>query len=128
MLIKLHTQRTEMVQEEGKKPYMKRIPEVTEFDLDPTLNAQSRFEAKFPAMAEREDLLGYTTRIKNCEKLTAPVVISKMKALYCWFKTDMSFEDFISLFDLTDKEYVDRLTEEIKDIFEAIYDSASEKN
>ena len=97
-------------------------------DLDMSLASQIRFEAKFPDLAQREDLYNYSKRISEVKEMSAPVLISKMKMLYCWFDTDVSFVDFLKLFDLTDKEYVEKLTGEIKTVFDLVMDGSAEKN
>ena len=97
-------------------------------DLDMSLASQIRYEAKFPELAKVEDLYSYSKRISEVKETTAGVIISKMKMLYCWFDTDISFVDFLKLFDLTDLEYVNRLTTEIHNIFEIIINGSAEKN
>ena len=99
-----------------------------ELKIDTSLLAQQRFESKFPALAVKEDLEGYSKRICAVEELSIAVIISKMKMLYCWFDTDMSFEDFLRLFDLTDIEYINKMTNAIKEAFELIFNASAEKN
>jgi hypothetical protein len=99
-----------------------------ELKIDTSLLAQQRFESKFPKLAEKEDLEGYSKRICAVETLSIAVIISKMKMLYCWFDTDMSFEDFLRLFDLTDIEYIKKMTNAIKEAFEIIFNASAEKN
>ena len=99
-----------------------------EFEIDTSLASQIRFEAKFPELAQNEDLFGYSKRICDIDSLTAGVIISKMKMLYCWFDTDIQFVDFLKLFDLSDEEYVKRLTNEIREAFELIFNGSAEKN
>jgi hypothetical protein len=99
-----------------------------ELKIDTSLLAQQRFESKFPKLAEKEDLEGYSKRICAVETLSIAVIISKMKMLYCWFDTDMSFEDFLRLFDLTDVEYIKKLVNVFKEAFELIFNASAEKN
>lgn len=99
-----------------------------EFELDPSLASEMRWEAKFPQQAEHEDLFTYTQRIQKIEELTAPVIISKMKSIYCWFDTDISFIDFLKLFDLSDVEYINKLTSTLTEIWQAIKNGSAEKN
>ena len=106
---------------------VKRESEKT-FDIDTSLASQIRFETKFPKLAEREDLFGYSKRICAIDELTAPVIISKMKMLYCWFDTDLDFIEFLKLFDLSDEAYVRKLTDAIKVAFELIFSGSAEKN
>lgn len=106
-----------------------------EFELDMSLNCQMRWESKFPAQAEKEDLISYTQRIhtaletqKNLNKLTAPFMISMFKTIYCYFDTDLSFVQFLKLFDFSSPEYTGQLINKIKEVFEVISSEASEKN
>ena len=99
-----------------------------EFEIDTSLASQIRFEAKFPELAQNEDLFGYSKRICDVDSLSAGVIISKMKMLYCWFDTDIQFIDFLKLFDLSDEEYVKRLTNAIREAFELIFNGSAEKN
>lgn len=99
-----------------------------EIKIDTSLMAQRRFESKFPELAIKEDLDGYSKRICAVETLSIAVIISKMKMLYCWFETDMSFDDFLRLFDLTDIEYIKKMTNAIKEAFEIIFNASAEKN
>ena len=123
MKIKLPTQTKEII--DGKL-----VVKTSDLELkiDTSLLAQQRFEAKFPALAEREDLEGYSKRICAVEELSMAVIISKMKMLYCWFDTDITFEDFLRLFDLTDIEYIKKMTNAIKETFEIIFNASAEKN
>lgn len=100
----------------------------TEFEIDTSLASQIRFEAKFPELAKNEDLFGYSQRICAIDSLSSGVIISKMKMLYCWFDTDMQFIDFLKLFDLSDKDYVDRLAKTMQNAFNLIFDGSAEKN
>jgi hypothetical protein len=99
-----------------------------EFNVDTSLASQIRFEAKFPELAQHEDLFGYSKRICAVDSLSAGVIISKMKMLYCWFDTDIEFIDFLKMFDLSDKDYVEKLTSKIKQVFEIIFNGSAEKN
>lgn len=99
-----------------------------EFDLDTSLASEIRWEAKFPEQAEKADLFSYTQRIQENKSLTAPVLLSKMKSIYCWFDTDVSFIDFVKMFDLSDKNYTDKLTAKITKVWETIQEGSAEKN
>ena len=124
MKIKLPVQTKEIINGELVKKQSEKV-----FDLDTSLASQIRFETKFPDLAQREDLDGYSKRICKVEELSVAVIISKMKMLYCWFDTDLCFIDFLKLFDLTDTDYtVNKLTKAIKEAFELIFDGSSEKN
>lgn len=124
MKIKLPIQTKEIVNGELVKKQSEKV-----FDLDTSLAAQVRFETKFPELAQKEDLDGYSKRICKVEELSVALIISKMKMLYCWFDTDLCFVDFLKLFDLTDTDYtVNKLTKAIKEAFELIFDGSAEKN
>lgn len=123
MKVELHTQTKEI-----KNGKLVKKQGVFDADLDMSLASQIRYEAKFPELAQREDLYSYSKRISEIKELSAAVIISKMKMLYCWFDTDVSFVDFLKMFDLTDEEYVKRLTNEIKTAFDLIMDGSAEKN
>ena len=124
MKIKLPIQTKEIVDGKLVKKESEKV-----FDLDTSLAAQIRFETKFPDLAQREDLDGYSKRICKVEDLSVAVIISKMKMLYCWFDTDMCFIDFLKMFDLTDTDYtVNKLTKAIKEVFELIFSGSAEKN
>ena len=124
MKIKLPIQTKDIVNGELVKKQSEKV-----FEIDTSLASQIRFEAKFPSLAEKEDLDGYSKRICKVEELSVAVIISKMKMLYCWFDTDLCFIDFLKLFDLTDTDYtVNKLTKAIKEAFELIFDGSAEKN
>ena len=123
MKIKLPVQTKEVVKGELVKKQSDKV-----FEIDTSLASQIRFETKFPKLAEREDLFGYSKRICEVKEISAPVIISKMKMLYCWFDTELEFIDFLKLFDLSDKEYVEKLTDGIKVAFELIFAGSAEKN
>ena len=123
MKVKLPIQTKEAVNGKLVKKQSEKV-----FEIDTSLASQIRFESKFPKLAEREDLFNYSKRICKIDELSAPVIISKMKMLYCWFDTDIDFIEFLKLFDLSDIEYVHLLTEAIKTAFDLIFTSSSEKN
>lgn len=114
----------------------KRITEFADkcFELDVTLNAQMRWEQKFPAQAEREELVTYAERVEKLPIKTASgtissaALIAKMKVLYCYFNFDFSFSDFLAMFDLSLPDYTKTLIEQITNAFEIINEAASEKN
>lgn len=123
MKVELHTQTKEIKDGKLEKKQDKFVS-----DLDMSLASQMRYEAKFPELASKEDLYSYSKRINEIQETTAPVIISKMKMLYCWFDTEIGFVDFLKLFDLTDIDYVKKLTKEMHDIFTIILEGSAEKN
>ena len=123
MKVTLNTQIKEI-----KNGKLEKIKGTFTADLDMSLASQIRFEAKFPELAKNEDLIGYAQRLKDINELSTAVIISNMKVLYCWFDTDLTFIEFLKLFDLTDIDYIKQLTEEIKTIFDLILNGSAEKN
>ncbi|MDR1093446.1 MAG: hypothetical protein LBL66_04785 [Clostridiales bacterium] len=82
-------------------------------ELDLSINAERKWEAHFPALAEKETVFAYVERIQNAAQTpqnTAAVVISSIKALYCFLNSDdlESFDKFAGLFDLSDAETIRR--------------------
>ena len=123
MKVTLNTQTKEI-----KNGQIEKIKGTFTADLDMSLASQIRFEAKFPELAKNEDLIGYAQRMKDVKELSTAVILSDMKILYCWFDTDLTFIEFLKLFDLTDIDYVKRLMEEIKTVFNLILNGSAEKN
>lgn len=123
MRVTLNTQTKEI-----KNGKLEKIKGTFTADLDMSLASQIRFEAKFPELAKNEDLLGYAQRLKDIKELSTAVILSNMKILYCWFDTELTFIEFLKLFDLTDLDYIKQLTGEIKTIFELVLNSSAEKN
>lgn len=123
MKIKLPTQTKELVDGD-----LKITPGEKEFELDMSLASQIRYEAKFPNLAEREDLFNYSKRISEVKELTAGVIISKMKLLYCWFDTEIDFIEFLKMFDLSDIAFSKKLTTRIHEVFELVLNGSAEKN
>ena len=123
MKVTLNTQTKEI-----KNGKLEKVKGTFTADLDMSLASQIRFEAKFPELAKNEDLLGYAQRLKDINELSTAVIISNMKVLYCWFDTDLTFIEFLKLFDLTDIDYIKQLTEEIKTIFDLVLNGSAEKN
>lgn len=99
-----------------------------EVDIDTSLVSQMRFESKFPQLAQFEDIYHYSQRVFELKEQTAPVLLSKFKAFYCWVDTDKTFEEFVKMFSSEDKEYSDRLYKKMEMIVKAISDGATEKN
>lgn len=123
MKVKLPTQKKEI--KDGK---LVKENNDKEFDLDTSIASQVRFEAKFPELSKNEDLFEYSKRICAIEGLSASLIISKMKMLYCWFDTDITFIDFLKMFDLSDIEYSKKLADKIHEVFKIVYESSAEKN
>lgn len=99
-----------------------------EFNIDMSLNAQIRFETKFPKLAERENLFDYSQRIFAIKEKSPALSISKLKLIYCWFNTEMSFDEFVAMFTCTNITYTNELEDRLATVFEAIADNSAEKN
>ena len=123
MKVTLNTQTKEI-----KNGKIEKIKGTFTADLDMSLASQIRFEAKFPELAKNEDLIGYAQRLKDTKELNAAIILSNMKVLYCWFDTDLTFIEFLKLFDLSDVDYIKQLTSEIKTVFDLILNGSAEKN
>lgn len=123
MKVTLNTQTKEI-----KNGKVEKIKGTFTADLDMSLASQIRFEAKFPELAKNEDLISYAQRLKDTKELNAAIILSNMKVLYCWFDTDLTFIEFLKLFDLTDVDYIKQLTSEIKTVFDLILNGSAEKN
>ena len=102
--------------------------EEREVNVDGTLAAQMRWEAKFPEMAQRESIVDYVGRIQEAQSREISVVISQLKAIYCFLETDLPFEKFIKMFDVSKQEYFEELVSRLRAAFDAIFSEASEKN
>ena len=101
-----------------------------EFELDLSLNCQMRWEKHFPPQAEKEDIILYTERVRAGLKknnLSAPLIISMFKAIYCYFDTAMKFQEFLAMFDFSSVEYVEKLVGQLKEVFEIVEAEAVEK-
>lgn len=99
-----------------------------EFEMDMSLACQMRWEMKFPELAAKENFVDYTTRTKKMESKDAAVILSKMKAMYCFFDTDLSFMQFIKMFDFSKPVFTNELIKRINEVFEIVLDGSSEKN
>lgn len=99
-----------------------------EFEMDMSLGCQMRWEAKFPELAAKETFIDYAMRLKEIKSVNSAIILAKMKAAYCFFDTDLSFLQFIKMFDFVTMEYTKELVERIDKIFEIVLNSSSEKN
>lgn len=125
MKVKLPFITKDEIQDDGRRVFEYRDKDVA---IDNTLNAQMRWEARFPELAERESIVDYSCRIKQVESASLTVIISKLKVLYCFLDAELTFEQFLKMFDYSQKEYVEKLIERLTEAFEAIFDAAAEKN
>lgn len=99
-----------------------------EFKLDMSLGCQMRWETMFPELAAKENFVDYAIRIKELESKNAAIILSKMKVIYCLFKTDLSFVQFVELFDFTKLSFTQELVKRLNEVFETVLKASSEKN
>lgn len=110
------TQKLNMVQEE------------IEVSVDTSLFAEERWEANFPINAKKETLFAYIERVKDTGLIESKAnILSNLKALYCFLegKDIADFKSFCQLFDLAEGEYLNKLIEKIKFIFELVLKSST---
>lgn len=89
--------------------------------IDTSLYAEQRWETHFPHNARSETLFAYVERIQNSGKVADRAhILSNIKAIYCFMEGEeiADFKSFLQLFDLADGDYVNRLIEKIKFVFE----------
>jgi hypothetical protein len=104
-----------------------------DFELDMSLNAQIRWEKRFPELATKEELLTYAERVEKAKitnngNISLATLIAQMKVLYCYFDCDLPFDKFLAMFDFSKQEYSEKLIKQITEAFEIINNEASEKN
>lgn len=96
--------------------------------IDTSLFAEERWESNFPAQARQETLFAYVERIGNSGLTDNKAhILSNLKALYCFMDSDKlpDFKSFLKMFDLADIEYLTRLTDKIKYVFEIALSTAT---
>lgn len=96
--------------------------------IDTSLFAEERWESNFPAQARSETLFAYVERIGQSNLTESKAhILSNLKALYCFMDSDKlpDFKSFLKMFDLADVEYLTRLTDKIKYVFEIALSSAT---
>ena len=102
--------------------------EEREFEIDTSLACQMRWEAHFPEMAKRETFVDYATRIGAVKSKGVAEILAEMKAIYCLFETEMSFTQFVKLFDISKKDYVENLVTRLKEALDVLLETSAEKN
>ena len=99
-----------------------------EVEIDTSLFAEERWEQHFPHNAKNETLFAYVERIKKSGLMESKAqILSNLKALYCFLESKElpDFKSFLKLFDLADAEYLTRLVEKIKFVFEIALSTAT---
>ena len=104
------------------------VQEEIEVLVDTSLFAEERWEANFPINAKKETLFAYIERVKDTGLIESKAnILSNLKALYCFLegKDIADFKSFCQLFDLAEGEYLNKLIEKIKFIFELVLKSST---
>lgn len=98
-----------------------------EVKIDTSLFAEERWERFFPHNAKNETLFAYVERIQNAGVVGGANIVSDLKALYCFMESDEipDFKSFLQMFDLADAEYLTRLVDKIKFVFEIALSTAT---
>lgn len=99
-----------------------------EVEINTSLTCQIRWEASFPEQAKKESIVDYAKRMEGLNAENPAVIISRLKAIFCFIEIECSFIEFIKLFDMTQPVYLKKLEEAIKEVFHIVFDSAAEKN
>lgn len=98
--------------------------------VDTSVYAEERWEANFPANAERETLFAYIERIVETGKTKSKVtVLSNLKALFCFIESDKiaSFKEFAQMFDMSDEAHLKELCDTVDDIFKKALGASATK-
>ena len=125
MKIKLPVITKNVIDEQGKRIFEY---EDQDFEVDTSLGLEMRWESKFPEIAKNETVVAYAQRINERAGNDIVGVLSKLKVIYCYFDTSMTFENFVKMFDFSLMFYIEKLIARIKAAFELLLDGAAEKN
>lgn len=99
--------------------------------IDTSLYAEQRWETYFPHNAKNETLFAYVERVQSSGKIADRAhVLSNLKAIYCFMEGEQiaDFKSFLQLFDLADGDYINRLIEKIKFVFEIALSTSAVKS
>lgn len=105
-----------------------KIEREIEVEIDTSLFAEERWEQQFPHNAKNETLFAYVERIQKSGLAESKAhILSNLKALYCFLESKelSDFKSFLRLFDLAEGEYLTRLVEKIKFVFEIALSTAT---
>lgn len=103
-------------------------PREIDVEIDTSLFAEERWEQNFPHNAKNETLFAYVERIQKSGLMESKAhILSNLKALYCFLESKElpDFKSFLKLFDLADAEYLTRLVDKIKFVFEIALSTAT---
>lgn len=100
------------------------------FELDTSVYSEERWEQNFPALAEKEGLFQYISRIQEGAVTERVKVICMMKAIFCFIESReiTTYKDFVQMFDLATPEYTERLIAKLHNAFKLILQGSSVKN
>lgn len=98
------------------------------FGIDTSIVAQERFEINFPELAKNYDLFDFIEKLEITKDAKLAVSISRLKVIFCLIETDMTFKQFLQLFDFSVPDYTEELVNKLKNILELALKSSSEKN
>lgn len=96
--------------------------------IDTSLFAEERWEANFPLNAKNETLFAYIERVKNAGLMESKAhILSNLKALYCFMEGSeiADFKSFCQMFDLADENYLNKLIDKIKLVFNLVLESSA---
>ncbi len=99
-----------------------------EVAIDTSLFAEERWEKYFPNNAKRETLFAYIERVKESGLLAdKAMIVANLKALYCFMEGDKiaDFKSFCQLFDIARGDYLNKLIDKIKFVFEIALSSST---
>nr|DAH53914.1 MAG TPA: hypothetical protein [Caudoviricetes sp.] len=101
--------------------------EEKEVTVDNSMRAQMRWEANFPELAKNENIIDYSERIRGA-RVSITSIIAELKVIYCFLDMDLSFDHFLQLFDFSQKKYIEKLIDSLKEAFGSVFSESSEKN
>jgi hypothetical protein len=106
------------------------VEKIVKFDLDTSVYSEERWETHFPALAAKEGLFQYISRIQEGSVTEKVKVIAMMKAIFCFIESNeiTTYKGFAQMFDLATPEYTDRLINKLHAAFKLLLDGSSVKN
>ncbi len=95
--------------------------------IDVSVFAERRWEENFPQNAKTETLFAYVERMSGKDLKNPAYLLSNLKAIYCFIVSDeiADFDSFLQMFDMSDIEYLTRLINKIKFVFEIALKAAT---
>ncbi len=95
--------------------------------IDTSIFAEERWESHFPNNAAHETLFAYIERVQEQKLVCKANILSNLKAIFCFIESDeiADFKSFCQLFDLSDGEYLQKLTDKVTYIFNLVLNSSA---